>query len=375
MKNESKANKKIRVLQISGAMNMGGQETLIMNLFRNIDRDKFEFDFAVHDEKENYYEKEIKELGGTMIRLSPMSKGPSKNFLGIKHCRDLASVLKTNHYDVVHRHGNSGVIVLDLIVCRLCGVPMRIAHSHNTFCENKYISLMVRPLFRNFATKRLACGEESGKALFGKQPFEVINNGIDLKKFHFSDSKRKSLRKKYKINDSDTVLLNVGRLEKQKNHSFLIDVFKAYHKVNPHSKLVIIGEGSLQKMLEDQISQYELTNNVLILPNQHNISDFYNIADVFIMTSLFEGMPTVSVEAQANGLQCVFSDVITKEADHSGYTKFISLDAGANAWAKLIAGLDLSRKSSDCGKIKEYDIKNVAQKISDIYLNRHKETE
>lgn len=366
-------NHKIRVLQITGTMNMGGQETFIMNLFRNIDRDKFEFDFAIHDKETNYYEDEIKKLGGNIIRLSPMSKNPLKHSGILRHCADLKKALKTGNYSVVHRHGNSGIIILDLIVCHRYGVPIRIAHSHSASCKNKYITPLVRPLFRIFANKKLACGEKAGLALFGKQHFEIIQNGIDLDKFKFSTKIQHQLRDEYHINEDATVLMTIGRLEPEKNQTFLIDIFKEYHTLNPNSKLIIIGDGSLRKVLEDKVKQNHLTNKVLILHNQKNIADFYNVADIFILTSLFEGMPTVSIEAQANGLQCLFSDTITKEANHSGYVKFLPLTSNARIWAETITKLDLSRKSYDYAIMKKYDIKNVSNQISKIYSSATKE--
>ena len=367
-------NHKIRVLQITGTMNMGGQETFIMNLFRNIDRDKFEFDFAIHDDKEtNYYEDEIKKLGGNIIRLSPMSKNPLKHSGILKHCADLKKALKAGNYSVIHRHGNSGIIILDLIVCHWYGVPIRIAHSHSASCKNKYITLLVRPLFRIFANKKLACGKKAGLALFGRQPFEIVQNGIDLNKFKFSAKIRHQLRDKYRIDRNTTILMTIGRLEPEKNQTFLIDIFKEYHALNPDSRLVIIGDGSLRKTLEDKVKQNHLTNEVLILHNQKNIADFYNVADIFMLTSLFEGMPTVSVEAQANGLQCLFSDTITREANHSGHVEFLPLASGAKAWAEAIAGLNLSRKDYDYAIMKKYDIKNVSNQISKIYSSATKE--
>lgn len=355
-------NHKIRVLQITGTMNMGGQETFIMNLFRNIDRDKFEFDFAIHDKETNYYEKEIRELGGNIIRLTPISKSPFRHYL------ELSKVLKSNHYHVVHRHGNSGIILVDIITSYFGKIPVRIAHSHSTFCKNKPLTLIAKPLFGIFATNRLACGEKAGKALFNKKSFKIVNNGINIKKFYFSKNKGQNLRKKYGIKNDCTVLMTIGRLEKEKNQSFLIDVFENYHEINPNSKLIIIGDGTMRKELENKVKNAHLNNEILILHNRDNISDFYNLADAFLLTSLFEGMPTVSIEAQVNGLKCFFSDVVTKEADHSGNTKFISLKDTPKKWATIIANSDLSRKSCDYDKIKKYDIENVAQEIGNIYL-------
>ena len=177
------------------------------------------------------------------------------------------------------------------------------------------------------------------------------------------------MRKKYKIKKSDTVLLNIGRMDKQKNQSFLIDVFTEYHNINKSSKLIIIGDGIEKQNLEDKIMRNNLGTNVLLLPPQNDTSSFYSLADVFVMTSLFEGMPVVSIEAQANGLKCIFSNAITRESNHSGDADFLPLDAGPQKWANKIADLGLSHTPSEYGRIKKYDIKSIAHEINEIYFS------
>lgn len=302
---------KIKVLHISGTMGLGGQETLIMNVLRNIDKNKFEFDFVVHSEERGFYDDEIEALGGKIHRITPMSKSL------IKHCKELANVIKTGDYKIVHRHTASSIVWIDLFVAKLCKVKLRIAHSHSTSnSTNKLLESICRPLLNVFSNKKYACSDEAGKFLFGKNAnYEIVWNGIDLEKFKYSKEKRIQKRKELNIDENAFVIGHVGRFDTQKNHMFLLEIFKAYvEKYDSKAKLLLIGNGDLKEIFEKKAKEYKLQDNIIILSNRNDVNELMTAMDVFVFPSLHEGLGIALVEAQTEGLNCIISDTIPDEA-------------------------------------------------------------
>ena len=179
-----------RILHIVGTMNMGGQETFIMNLYRKIDRSKIQFDFVVHSKEVQFYEKEIKELGGKIYKIDSMSKNI---FL---HMKNLYRIIKENNYHIIHRHTNSSIIWFDLLVAKIAKVRRIIVHSHSSSSKYRIINKIFQGMMNMLTDVRLACSQEAGEWLYGKKKFEIIPNGIDFEKYKFDLEKRKLLRNK-----------------------------------------------------------------------------------------------------------------------------------------------------------------------------------
>ena len=291
------------------------------------------------------------------------------------YVRRLSRIAKD--YDVMHAHGNSATIVLEMIAAKIAGVPIRIAHSHNTTCRLKCIDKMIRPLFYKLCNGRIACGKEAGEWLFGNQNFMILNNGIDSDKFKFDLGKRDEIRGKLNVGNS-IMLGHIGNFVSQKNHSFLIDVFYEFHKINPNSKLLLLGDGPLREIIKNRVNFLDIANSVIFIGSVSNPEYYMNAMDMIIMPSLFEGLPLSMIEEQCNGLPILASDKISADSNLTGLVKFKSLKDSATDWAKEainIVSINIRNKEvSDAamGKIKKcgYSIKESASQLKNYYIEK-----
>ena len=327
----------IRILQITGGMNMGGIENFIMNIYRNIDRSKVQFDFLIHQKEEQVFEKEIISLGGRVHKID--SLGKVGHFKYLKGLRDF--FLKHKEYKIVHSHYNtiSGIILRE---AKKCNIPIRISHSHTSYPKYRFIEKIYKnyskSLIKNSSSLKFACSKKAGEWLYGKTAdFEVINNGINPKEYLYNQEKREYMRKKLNIFESDIILGHIGRFSNEKNHIFLIEVFKELSKINKNYKLFLVGDGDTRKDIEEKVEKLELGTKVKFLGVRKDVKDILQGLDIFILPSIFEGLPVTLVEAQGAGLKCFISDSVTKEIDlECGLTEFISLEKTAKEWAEII---------------------------------------
>ncbi|MDY6263404.1 MAG: glycosyltransferase family 1 protein [Fibrobacter sp.] len=363
-------NEKIRVLQVVPNMQAGGLETLIMNLYRHIDRNKVQFDFIVHYSKPNFYDEEIKKNSGRIYYLSFRDDG---NIL--KYIRDLYKIFKENRYVIVHSHMPSLAFV-HLGIAKLCGVKIRIVHSHNSSSSKtlkgrvKAVLLKLAPIFAN---KYFACSQSAGRFLYGKASFHVVNNAIDLKRFVFSTEKRDQIRSEFGVDSNTIVVGHIGRFNVQKNHMFLLDIFAECLKKNENMKLVLVGDGELKKSILEKISELGLKENVILTGVRKNVHFFYSIFDVFVLPSLFEGLPVTGVEAQACGVPSLFSSEITQEVNLLPTTRYLSLKESPQTWADSI--LEMSKKGhaqNAAEYLQKYDILRESKKLEEWYLENAK---
>lgn len=360
----------MKILQIIGVLNRGGAETLLMNVFRNIDRNEFEFDFLIFEDKEFPYTKEIKNMGGNVIYLP----GPQKIGM-IKFIKELINLCKKNKYDVVHAHTlfNCGPCML---AAYLAKIKIRIAHSHNTKILDKKINakkkiyfIIAKLLLNIFSNFKIACGKEAGKFLFYKfNKYIVLKNGVDIKKFEFNNKYRKEIRKLYNIKEDNFVIGNIGRLNYAKNQEFLIELFKKINEIEKNAFLFIIGDGNLYKTLTDKVKENNLEERVIFTGNIDNVNQYYSAFDIFLFPSLFEGLPLTLIEAQCNGLPIIASNSISKECNITNTICFQSLD-NKEEWIKLILELKNKKRYYNEPKILNsgYDIKETVKKLENIY--------
>lgn len=361
-------NKVVRVLQISGTMNIGGQEAFIMNLYRNIDREKIQFDFIVHTLEENYYEPEIKKLGGRVYHITPITKNV------FKHCIDLYKIIRNNKYTVVHRHTAFSISWIDLFIAKIAGVKTRIAHSHSSnINENKTIHFIFRPLLNKFSNKKFACSELAGQFLFGKKKFEIIYNGIDVKKFKYDMKKRARIREEINLKN-ELLIGHVGRFTYAKNHDFILEVFEKYLlNYNKNAHLLLVGSGERENEIKEIIISKKLEKNVSVLSNRSDVNDILSAIDVFIFPSFYEGLPVTLVEAQANGLPIIASDRITNLTTiNASLVNSLSIE-DSSKWAQLIDILSEHLEKNRIEKNKKivnskFDISNVTKVLFEIYI-------
>lgn len=361
--------KVIRILYVNGGlMNRGGIESYMMNYYRNFDRGRIQIDFVVHDAGGcGYYDDEIYKLGGQIFALPQKSKHP------FSYTSKLKAILIEGKYKIIHTHMDAmGAWVLRTAM--KCGIPVRIAHSHNTqhLTTNPlklfFLELALKNINR-YATHRMACSNAAGEWLFGNEPFIVVKNAIDVDKFKFNPKFRKSVRQQYNIKDN-FLIGHIGRFDMQKNHTFLIDVFYEVHKTIPKSKLMLIGEGHLMEYIKKKVSDMGLKDNVIFIGVRDDANLFYNAFDLFVLPSLFEGLPVVAIETQINGCPLLLSSEITNETQITPNVQFVSLDK--NEWLNKIIFMtkkqDLRNEAHFDLSASGYDIRHEALKLQELYI-------
>lgn len=375
----------IRVLHVVGIMNMGGLENLIMNIYRNIDRNKIQFDFLVTREENGIFDEEIKSLGGKIYNIPHMSKVGYRKYASILY--DFFK--KHSEYKIAHCHRDA-LCSIYLNQARKANIPIRIAHSHNIrLSETKDIKGMITTLIKKIcmpftvknATNYFACSKDAGEWLFGKEvaneKLRIINNGIDTKKYIYDENISKKIRSELNIAKETLLIGHVGRFDIQKNHNFLIDIVNKLKSEVTDFKLCLVGEGCLKVEIEEKIKKLNLHDNVIFLDIRNDINELMMAFDIFIFPSLFEGLGIVLIEAQATGLKSLTSDQVPKEADMNvGLLDFLSLD-DIDSWVdkiKLSSKNKQRLREDRCSDQKSiinngYDIFTTTSYIQDFYID------
>lgn len=364
----------IRVAHVIGKWLGGGVESVVMNYYKHIDREKIQFDFICDNDSTNIPYEEIKKLGGNVILISPYQKL-------FKYHKELKKVLKKGKYKIVHSHINT-LSVFSLFAAKCVGIPIRIAHSHSTTNKKEkkknLLKQVLRPFSKMFATDYMCCSELAGRWLFGNKEYDkgnvyLLNNAIDLDKFKYDEKFRKEKRRELNIDDDDTLVIgHVGRFVEQKNHRFLIDVFNEIHKEKENSILLLVGQGPLIDEIKEKVKNLELEDKVKFLGQRDDMHELYQSFDVFCLPSLYEGLPVVGVEAQSSGLLCFFSEDMTKETKILDSTVFISLTKTPMEWAeKILKKVKIYKKHDTIREISKYgfNIKVEYPKLENKYLS------
>lgn len=349
----------IRILQCVSNMDRAGIETMLMNYYRNIDRNKVQFDFLCNKSKPGDYDDEIKSLGGKIF-ISP-GLSPFKWF---KYQRFLKNIFKENpEYKIIHCQ-NEAMGFPALYAAKKAGIPVRISHSHNTVTRFDFkwpIKILYKYLLRFVATDYVACGIDAGRYLFGRE-VKVIHNAIDVDKFKFDEKVRNKIRKELNV-DNKFLIGHVGRFEPQKNHDFLIDIFYEYQKIDKDAVLLLIGTGNLEDKIKEKIKLLRIDNKVIFTGNISNVNEMYNAIDLFILPSLHEGLPVVGVESQANKLPTLISDKVTREIKVNDNIEFLPIN-NVDIWLKKIAYYKKIGRSKNSKIIEAgYDINEESKNI------------
>ena len=363
----------IRVASVIGRYIGGGVEAVTINYYRNIDKNKVQLDFICDEDSTNIPYEEIEKMGGKVIIIPSYSKP-------FKYHKELKRVLKEGNYKIVHSNINT-LSVFSLFSAKCAGVPVRIAHSHSTTNKKEkkknLMKQVLRPFSKVFATDYMCCSELAGRWLFGNKEYDkgnvyLLNNAIDLDKFKYNESLRKKKRKELGIKDDTLVIGHIGRFVAQKNHDYLIDIFNEIHKKNNNSILLLAGQGPLMEDVKNKVKELNLEDSVKFLGQRNDANELYQAFDVFLLPSLYEGLPVVGVEAQASGLLCYLSDDMTKETKVLDITKFMSLNNTPEEWANNILDDVKKYKRIDTSKemtAKNFNIKEEAKKLEEYYLN------
>lgn len=365
-----------KILHIVGGMNIGGTETMLMNLYRKVHKD-IQFDFISYYEKDGYYDDEIRVLGGNVIKLEPPNK------VGIfKSIKDLKTVIKSNgKYDAVHTHTlfNCGIGVF---AAYLSGANIRISHAHTTADANEgvvkkiYISVM-RSIIKIFSTNYLACSDSAGRYLFGNnivenKKYKKLPNYIDYEKFINSNIKG-SIRLELGIEKDDILIGHVGRFIPAKNHKFIIDIIDNLSIENPKVKCILAGTGDLENDMRAKVKNLGLEEKIHFLGIRNDIEKVVNEMDLFILPSIYEGLGLVLLEAQASGVPCLVSEAIQPEADlEVGLIEKLNLSDELELWSKtaleMVNKPKVDRKSIlNSFENKGYKIENIVNELTNVY--------
>lgn len=363
-----------RILHELANLDGGGVARLLYDYYSYMDKEIIHFDFVISDDIDNgILEIPLKELGCTIYKIPSLKK----NFK--ERMRMLDSIISSGNYDAVHSHNPKRSCFI-LSIAKKYGVSRRIAHSHIAYEDISKTKEILDRFFlirtKMLATDLLACGEDAARYMWGKKVFQnndyhIMRNAINTAKFQFSEEKRDCIRTQMGLSDKK-VLGIVGRLDEQKNHKFLLDVVKEVCAHRGDCVLLIIGRGPLEQDLKNQVSQLNIGDNIRFLGIRDDVDSLLNALDVFILPSLYEGLPVVLVEAQANGLPIVASDSITKEMAVTDLISFLPLTVSASEWAKTVMN-DFEKGSNRkpyAERIKDagYDIELECKKMQKFYL-------
>ena len=287
---------------------------------------------------------------------------------------------KSHDYKIVYADTENALRALHLLMARLAGVPVRVLHSHNTQLQTRsrvshLIARVLRHFFRFSATHYFACSDLAAEWLFPpsvckKKNYKILQNGVDLKQFLFNPEIRSELRAKLSISENQLLLGHVGRFMPQKNHSFLLEIFASVAEKKPDTRLMLIGSGVHQADAEKKAAELGITDKVLFIGSVENVSDYLQAMDLFVMPSLFEGLPVTGIEAQAAGLPCIFSDTITRELAITDLAEYLPINS-IDPWVERICRADASlpRKNAEDQIIRAgYSIDHTAAQLREFYL-------
>lgn len=363
----------IRVLHSVSNMDRAGIETMLMNYYRHIDRNQLQFDFIVNKPKPGDYDAEIRQMGGHIYQspgLNPLHYPQYLRFVQQVVAQDPS-------IQILHAH-NEAMGLYALNGARKAGLKVRIAHAHNTCIIRDYkwpLKMFCKQFLASSATDLWSCGRDAGIYFFGQKNWEergmILHNAIEPSTFQFDPSIRARMRAQYGLGDR-IVLGHVGRFNVQKNHTRLLDIFAQFLRLEPEAMLVLIGTGELEEQTRAKAQALGIAEHVLFAGLQSNVSDWYQMMDLFVMPSLFEGLPVVGIEAQASGLCCLFSDAVPDEVLLSEQSVCFPLHATDEAWAAEIHRLLQQHPDRVLGteRIRQagYDINLEAVRLQELYL-------
>lgn len=371
--------KKVKVLLFVDRMRHGGIQQFLVENIRHMDKNKVQIDVLTLDDGETYpLENTIKELGCNFYKLKGIWINKPLDY--IKYAKAIDNFFKEhNDYKVVHMNASSKNFLL-LKYAKKHNVQIRIAHSHNIDFQTKnpikkIIGNILKIPMKKYATDYFACSYLAGEWLFGKKNIKngkvvVIHNAVDYNKFKYNEKIRQKIRKEFNIKNDDILIGHVGRFTNQKNHTFLIDIFYEMTKKNKKLKLIMVGIGEKEQEIKDKVNKLGINDSVIFAEFRQNVNEIMQAMDVFLLPSLYEGLPVVGVEAQAAGLPSFTSkDVVTNEVKITDAMHFISLEESAENWACKILESDLTRKNTESQLKKAgYFIEDTAQELVEFYL-------
>lgn len=374
MQNDKKTdeNKPLHVLHVFGRLNRGGAESRVMDLYRNMDRTKVQFDFMQHTTRVCDFQTEIEQLGGKVYHVPPF-----RFWNYFSYCKAWKQFIK-EHPEIRIGHGHmTSTAAIYLPIAHKKGV-FTIAHSRNAGVDKGIKGKLTKFLRRNLKEKCdrcFACSKLAGEAVFGKEAMEqgnvtIIPNAIDAARFTFDPEERKKKREELHIQQEEFLIGEVGRFDLQKNQKYAVEILAECRKKNFPAKLILVGEGPLMETVRQQVEELQLQKYVIFTGLQKNVAPFYQAMDFFLLPSFYEGLPGVAVEAQASGLRGILSDAITTETAMTTLMEFRSVQEPAEVWADRIIACGHYERQNTLKELQEagFDVKSLAKQLQDFYL-------
>ena len=360
------SNKRIKIIMIVNKLDVTGISTVVMNYCSHINLSRFSITVAAGEPVADIHRNCCQQLGIELYLLPNRKRNSSRYY------KELNSILKENHFDILHVHGNSATMAIELFLGQINGVKIRISHSHNTTCTNMALHKILYPIFIHLYTHAFACGKKAGEWLYGDKPFYIISNGFDTKRFKFSQEARENIRKEIGFEDA-FIIGHMGRFNEQKNQPFLIKVFEQFAAKRVDSVLLLVGTGPDFKMTKEIAEASPYSERIVLYGETNTPEDFYSAMDVFILPSKYEGLPVVLVEAECNGLYCIVSDLVTDEMNIDHHIVLCSLDGPLHSWCEAIDSVPkIDRKTfylKYYKDIERYNIDGNVKYLEKLYMN------
>lgn len=335
--------KKVLVI-VSSKFGYDGITSVVRNYYIYQNHDELSMDILTLNPVEDELKQLMRQNGDHNYVIPYRNQNPVEYFV------NLIKLIKRGKYQIVHVHGGSCILAVEMLAAKIAGVKIRISHSHNTASDFGLVNKVLKPVFMRTYTDGFACGKEAGEWMFGKRNFDIIYNGIDLDKFAYNPSVRNEFRRQHGLEDK-FVVGHIGRFNMQKNHKKLITIYEEFSKLKENSILILIGDGELKEEIEKMVKEKAL--NVIFVGLTDEIPQWLQAMDIMLLPSLFEGLPVTAVEAQASGLPCVLSDTISPMTKITDLVHFVELDSSDVHWAQEILKMPLPDRMESIGEIQE----------------------
>lgn len=364
--NESEEKNKIKVLTAASKLDITGISTVIMNYCSHMDPSRFEIIIAAGEPISDIYREKCKCLGIKLYELPDRWKASGSYY------KKLNGIIKETRPDILHVHGNSATMSIELFLAWLHGIKVRIPHAHNTTCTGMRLHKMLFPVFSRLYTQAFACGNKAGEWLYKGKPFYIIPNGFDTERFKFNQRSRDKIRSKLNLAEA-FIIGHIGRFNPQKNQPFLISIFERYASEHEDAVLLLTGTGPDFEKTKNIVDKSPYKDKIILYGETDAPEDLYSAMDVFVLPSRYEGLPVVLVEAECSGLYCIISDTVTDEMNIGDHITSLSLDDDLKKWCEAIESVPVTDRAAfyedNTAAIHKYDIAANAVRLEELYTD------